>query len=77
LGGILLSVIVGVRIDVLLSYYGNDMMSAAQVAGAGLASGDDAVKQSGVDGFWVRHPDLRGAWRSIPRRPGDAGPCSS
>ncbi len=52
LGGILLSVIAGVRINVLLSYQGNDMMSAAQVAVQGLSGGDEAVKQSGVDGFW-------------------------
>ena len=53
LGAILLSVIAGVRIDVLLSFQGNDMMSAAQVAVQGLANGDEAVRQSGVDGFWA------------------------
>ncbi|MGW0160930.1 ABC transporter ATP-binding protein/permease [Mycobacterium sp. NPDC003323] len=52
LGAILLSVIAGVRIDVLLSFQGNDMMSAAQVAVQGLSGGDEAVRQSGVDGFW-------------------------
>ncbi|MGU3501463.1 ABC transporter ATP-binding protein/permease [Mycobacterium sp. C31M] len=52
LGAILLSVIAGVRIDVLLSFQGNDMMSAAQVAVQGLSGGDEAVRQSGIDGFW-------------------------
>lgn len=52
LSAILLSVIAGVRIDVLLSFQGNDMMSAAQVAVQGLSGGDEAVRQSGVDGFW-------------------------
>lgn len=52
LGAILLSVIAGVRVDVLISYYGNDLMSAVQVVVQGVAGGDEAVKQSGVDGFW-------------------------
>ncbi len=49
---LLLSVITGVRIDVLLSYQGNDMMTSFQVVAAGLGNGDDAVKNSGKDGFW-------------------------
>ncbi|MGJ6124119.1 ABC transporter ATP-binding protein/permease [Mycolicibacterium sp. Y3] len=52
LSGILLSVIIGVRLDVLLSYQGNDMMSAAQTAFEGIGGGDQAVKDSGVSGFW-------------------------
>lgn len=52
LGAILLSVISGVRLDVLLSYQGNDMMTGAQVAVQGLSGGDEAIKQSGIDGFW-------------------------
>lgn len=52
LGAILLSVIAGVRLDVLFSYQGNDMMTGAQVAVQGLSSGDEEVRQSGVDGFW-------------------------
>lgn len=52
LGAILLSIISGVRLDVLLSYYGNDLMTAAQTAVQGVAAGDDAVRQSGIDGFW-------------------------
>ncbi|GAS87195.1 ABC transporter ATP-binding protein/permease [Mycolicibacterium brisbanense] len=53
LAGILLSVIVGVRLEVLFSYQGNDLMTGVQVAGQGLAAGNDAVKQSGVHGFWT------------------------
>ncbi|MBP1822805.1 ABC transporter ATP-binding protein/permease [Mycobacterium sp. OAE908] len=52
LAGLLLSVIAGVRIDVLLSYQGNDMMSSFQAVAAGLSTGDEAVKNSGKDGFW-------------------------
>jgi len=43
---LLLSVIAGVRIDVLLSYQGNDMMSSFQSVAAGLGNGDDAVQAS-------------------------------
>jgi putative ATP-binding cassette transporter len=53
LGVLLLSVIIGVRIDVLISYYGNDMMTSFQVIAAGLGNGDEAVKQSGKAGFWL------------------------
>jgi putative ATP-binding cassette transporter len=50
---LLLSVIIGVRIDVLLSYYGNDMMTSFQVIAAGLGNGNEAVKNSGKAGFWL------------------------
>ncbi|WP_176561865.1 ABC transporter ATP-binding protein/permease [Mycolicibacterium palauense] len=53
LGVLLLSVIVGVRIDVLLSFQGNDLYSAAQVAVQGMAADAPEVKQSGIDGFWT------------------------
>ena len=49
---LMLSVVAGVRIDVLLSYYSNDLYSALQIAFQGAGSGDEAVKQSGVQGFW-------------------------
>jgi putative ATP-binding cassette transporter len=52
LAGLLLSVIAGVRLDVLLSFQGNDMMSSFQAVAAGLANGDEAVRNSGKDGFW-------------------------
>jgi putative ATP-binding cassette transporter len=50
---LLLSTIMSVRIDVLLSYYSNDLYSALQVAFQGAAGGDDAVRDSGTHGFWV------------------------
>jgi putative ATP-binding cassette transporter len=49
---LLLSVVTGVRIDVLLSFQGNDMMTSFQVIAAGLGNGDEAVKNSGKNGFW-------------------------
>ncbi len=49
---LLLFVIGGVRLSVLLSYQGNDMMTSFQSVAAGLANGDDAVKESGKQGFW-------------------------
>jgi len=51
-GVLLMSVMVSVRMDVLFSYYGNDQYSALQVAFEGASSGDDAVRDSGVRGFW-------------------------
>jgi putative ATP-binding cassette transporter len=53
LAALLLSVITGVRIDVLLSFQGSDMMTSFQSIAAGLTSGDEAVRSSGKDGFWV------------------------
>lgn len=53
LGALLLSVISGVRLDVLFSFQGNDMMTGAQVAVQGLSSGDEAIAASGRDGFWA------------------------
>jgi putative ATP-binding cassette transporter len=53
LGVLLLSVIVAVRLSVLFSYQGNDMYSSLQTAFQGAAADDDAVKQSGVHGFWM------------------------
>jgi vitamin B12/bleomycin/antimicrobial peptide transport system ATP-binding/permease protein len=52
---ILLLVIAGVRLDVLLSFQGNDMMTSFQTVEAGreaAAAGNSAVKDSGVQGFW-------------------------
>lgn len=53
LGVLLASVMVSVRLDVLLSYYSNDLYSALQVAFEGAGAGNDAVRDSGVRGFWV------------------------
>jgi putative ATP-binding cassette transporter len=49
---LLLSVMLSVRIDVLLSYYVNDQSSALQAAFEGAGAGDDAVRDSGIRGFW-------------------------
>ncbi|KQY09015.1 multidrug ABC transporter ATP-binding protein [Mycobacterium sp. Root135] len=51
-GVLLLSVMVSVRMDVLFSYYGNDQYSALQVAFEGASAGDDAIRDSGIRGFW-------------------------
>lgn len=53
LGVLLLSVTIGVRINVLFSYVGNDQFTALQTAFEGNAAGDDAVRQSGIRGFWI------------------------
>ncbi len=53
LSAMLLSVIIGVRLSVLFSYQSRDLYSAAQSAVQGLATGDEALKDSGVTGFWV------------------------
>lgn len=50
---ILLSVMVGVRLTVLFSFQGNDMMTALQAVAAGLATGNDDVRNSGRDGFYM------------------------
>jgi vitamin B12/bleomycin/antimicrobial peptide transport system ATP-binding/permease protein len=52
LGVLLLSVIIGVRLDVLFSYQSNDMLSSFQSVASGIGSGDEAVKNSGKDGFF-------------------------
>ncbi len=53
LGVLLLSVLLSVRLTVLLSYQGNDLLTGVQTAVEGIAAHDDAVKQSGIDGFWM------------------------
>ena len=53
LGALLVSVITGVRLSVLFSYQGNDLSTAVQIAVQGAATGNAAVKQSGVHGFWI------------------------
>ena len=45
------SVIIGVRLAVLFSYQSNDLFTAATIAGQGIATGNEAVKDSGVRGF--------------------------
>jgi vitamin B12/bleomycin/antimicrobial peptide transport system ATP-binding/permease protein len=51
LGALLLSVIAAVRLDVLFSFQGNDMMTSFQVIAA--AGGNEEVRGSGVHGFWT------------------------
>ena len=53
LAGLLLSVMIGVRLSVLFTYQGSDMSTSFQVVAGGLLNGDDAVRQSGGDGFWM------------------------
>jgi len=50
---LLLSVVLGVRLDVLFSYQSNDMLTSFQVIAGGQGGGDQAVKESGRDGFWL------------------------
>jgi vitamin B12/bleomycin/antimicrobial peptide transport system ATP-binding/permease protein len=50
---LLLLVIAGVRLDVLFSYQGNDVLTSLQVVAQGRTSGDQALKDSGRDGFWL------------------------
>jgi vitamin B12/bleomycin/antimicrobial peptide transport system ATP-binding/permease protein len=50
---LLLSVVIGVRLSVLFSYQANDLNSSIQTAVQGMAIHDDAVKASGVHGFWM------------------------
>jgi vitamin B12/bleomycin/antimicrobial peptide transport system ATP-binding/permease protein len=50
---LLVSVIIGVRIDVLLTYYSNDLFTSFQVIATGVGMGDNAVKESGKGGFWL------------------------
>jgi vitamin B12/bleomycin/antimicrobial peptide transport system ATP-binding/permease protein len=53
LAGLMLSVIIGVRLTVLFSYQSNDMLTSFQVIASGVGGNDDAIKQSGKDGFWL------------------------
>ncbi|MDT5102028.1 MAG: vitamin B12/bleomycin/antimicrobial peptide transport system ATP-binding/permease protein [Mycobacterium sp.] len=52
LGLILFVVMLGVRVDVLLSYYSNDMSNAFQAVAGGLSNNNEALKQSGKHGFY-------------------------
>ncbi|ETW22212.1 hypothetical protein MGAST_21325 [Mycobacterium gastri 'Wayne'] len=52
-GALLLSVITSVRLTVLFTYYSNDLYSALQAAFQGAAAGNNAVRDSGIRGFWV------------------------
>ena len=45
--------LITVRLQVLLSYQANDLYSSLQVAFEGAGSGNEAVRASGVNGFWT------------------------
>jgi putative ATP-binding cassette transporter len=49
---LLLLTLVAVRINVLLSYYANDLLSALQVTFQGNAPGSDSARDTGIHGFW-------------------------
>jgi len=53
LAALLLSVIIGVRLSVLFSYQSNDMLTSFQVIATGVGSGNEAMKESGREGFWL------------------------
>jgi putative ATP-binding cassette transporter len=53
LGVLLFLTLIAVRIQVLLSYQLNDQFNALQVAFEGVGAGNDAVRDSGVRGFWT------------------------
>ena len=50
-GLLLLSTIISVRINVLLTYYVNDLFTAVQIAFQG--GSNEAARSSGIDGFWA------------------------
>ncbi|MCB0933946.1 MAG: ABC transporter ATP-binding protein/permease [Mycobacterium sp.] len=53
LGVLLFSTLIAVRLDVLLSYFSNDLYSSLQTAFEGVGAGNVAVRDSGVHGFWI------------------------
>jgi vitamin B12/bleomycin/antimicrobial peptide transport system ATP-binding/permease protein len=53
LAALLLSVISGVRLVVLFSFQGNDLMTSFQVVSTGIAGHDNKVTNSGEHGFWL------------------------
>ena len=52
LGVLLLSTMISVRINVLLSYQGNDLMESLQMAFTAGGQGDRAGREAAVHGFW-------------------------
>lgn len=50
---LLLLVIVNIRLIVLFTFQTNDMMTSFQVIASGIGAGDDAMKASGRQGFWL------------------------
>ena len=52
LGTLLLSTMISVRIMVLLSYQGNDLFEALQMAFTARGAGNEAARQVAISGFW-------------------------
>ena len=50
---LLFMTLITVRLNVLLSYPSNDLYSSLQVAFEGAGAGNEAVRDSGVHGFWT------------------------
>lgn len=50
---LLFSVVVSVRLNVLFSYQGKDMYNGLQKAFEGVGAHNEAVRQSGIHGFWM------------------------
>ncbi len=50
---LLLSTVIAVRINVLLTYYVNDLFTAVQIAFQGGSPDADAAKATGISGFWA------------------------
>lgn len=53
LGVLLFSTLIAVRLEVLLSYFSNDLYSSLQTAFEGAGAGNTAVRDSGIRGFWT------------------------
>ncbi|MGB6206261.1 ABC transporter ATP-binding protein/permease [Mycobacterium sp.] len=53
LGVLLLSVLLSVRLDVLFSYFHNDLYTSLQIFVRGMATGNHQVEQSGEHGFYM------------------------
>jgi putative ATP-binding cassette transporter len=53
LAALLLSVIILVRIDVLISYFGNDLYTSLQVAFQASSAGEETIRRGAIAGFWA------------------------
>ena len=53
LGVLLLSVMISVRINVLLSFFSNDLYTSLQVAFEATSAHEDAMRSDAIHGFWI------------------------
>ena len=53
LGVLLLSVMISVRLDVLFTYFGNDLYTALQVAFQATSANEPAIRADAINGFWA------------------------